>query len=103
MVACFAHAELPVDSPFLPEDGVGGGRGKAVSLELRGIVEAPGSVKFSIFDLEKHKGFWTELHELHNGLVVVRYDPVESAAVVRRNGETSVLRLRASKIIAETS
>lgn len=90
---------LSTDSPFMPAGGAAAALpGAQGAHELVGIIATSSQTLVGITQTATKKSVWIPVGKVVDGIEVVSCDPKQDRAVIRVNGETKTLALRAANV-----
>lgn len=93
-------ADVPKDSPFLPNSSGKAATSPSESLEFAGVSTVGKKTMINLYDGEQKHGFWVEVGATSDGVTVLKYDSAHDQVTVRRDGVEKTLPLRAAGAVA---
>ena len=110
LAAALLHASVGVafavpesllrNSPFVPTGGASAAAApQAGRIELHGILDIDGKLRFSILDTSTGRGAWLAVGESEGGIRVAAFDAAAEAVTVECEGQSTRLTMKAAEII----
>lgn len=96
------RAQVASKSPFMPPQAAGNAPTAGAPLELRGVLEVGGAVKYRIYDPARKVGTWISLNEKNAEFDVVakQYDASAGTLTIEHQGKTITLAPREPKVVS---